>query len=165
MKQISRKIFSESPTLTYWATLPKYICMCIYIYMYVYIYIYIYIFISIYIYIYIYMYIYIFISIGWTRWNDENTSENKLFFQLVLGVAVLKGYVDIVIYKCWRIFDVILGLTSVMLYEMLKLKTMEASEKSASNDLGSVQVALRHQVLLSWSFLAVLVFLLMSQMM
>ena len=159
MKQISRKIFSESPTLTYWATLPKYICMCIYIYIYIYISLYLYT------YIYIYVYIYIFISIGWTRWNGENTSENKLFFQLVLGVVVLKGYVDIVIYKCWRIFDVILGLTSVMLYEMLKLKTMEANEKSASNDLGSVQVALRHQVLLSWSFLAVLVFLLMSQMM
>ena len=30
------------------------------------------------------------------------------FSQLVSAVAILKGYVEFVIYKCWRIFDVIL---------------------------------------------------------
>ena len=50
----------------------------------------------------------------------DNTSKNKVFSQLVLVVAVLKGYVEFVIYKCRRIFDVILRLTSVILYHMLK---------------------------------------------
>ena len=30
----------------------------------------------------------------------DNTSKNKLFSQLVLAVAILKGYVKFVIYKC-----------------------------------------------------------------
>ena len=89
-------------------------------YMYIYMYIYIYIYAYIYIYIY-YIYIYIYICIYIER--DEmwdNTSKNKVFSQLVLVVAVLKGYVEFVIYKCRRIFDVILRLTSVILYHMLK---------------------------------------------
>ena len=45
----------------------------------------------------------------------DNTSKKKLFSQLVLAVAILKGYVKFVIYKCWRIFDVISRLTSVIL--------------------------------------------------
>ena len=106
---------------------------------------------KVYLYTYIYMYIYI------------------LFFQLVLAVAILKGYVEFVIYKCWRIFDVILRLTSVILDHMQKRKTMEVNRKSAWNGfslgLGSDQVALKSQVLLSRSFAAALVFLLMSQLM
>ena len=64
----------------------------------------------------------------WTRWNGDTTSKSKLFSQLVLAVAVLKGYVEFVIYKCWRIFDVILQLTSVILDHMEKRKIMEANE-------------------------------------
>ena len=61
----------------------------------------------------------------------DNTSKNKVFSQLVLGVSALKGYVKFVIYKCRRIFDVILRLTSVILYHMLKRKIMELNGKSA----------------------------------
>ena len=111
----------------------------------------------------------IYIYIGWTRWNGDTTSKNKLFSQLVSAVAVLKGYVEFVIYKCWRIFDVILRLKSVTLDHMQKRKIMEASGKFALNGfnlgLGSDQVALRSQVSLSRNFIAVLVFLLMSQLM
>ena len=32
--------------------------------------------------------------------NGDNTSKNKLFSQIVSAVAVLKGYVEIVICKC-----------------------------------------------------------------
>ena len=106
---------------------------------------------------------------GWTRWNRDTTSKNNLFSQLVSAVAVLKGYVEFVIYKCWRILDVILRLTSVILDHMQKRKTMEVNRKSAWNGfslgLGSDQVALKSQVLLSRSFAAALVFLLMSQLM
>ena len=42
------------------------------------------------------------------------TIKNKLFFELVSAVTVLKRYVKFVIYKCWRIFDVILWLMSVI---------------------------------------------------
>ena len=65
---------------------------------------------------------------GWTRWNGDTTSKNKLFSQLVSAVAVLKGCVEFVIYKCWRIFDVILRLTSVILDHMQKRKKMEVNE-------------------------------------
>ena len=110
-----------------------------------------------------------FSTIGWTRWNRDTTSKNKLFSQLVSAVAVLKGYVEFVIYKCWRILDVILRLTSVILDHMQKRKTMEVNRKSAWNGfslgLGSDQVALKSQVLLSRNFAATLVFLLMSQLM
>ena len=87
--------------------------MYIYTYIHIYIFteidiIYIYIYICIYIYIfYIYIYIYICIYIERDEMWD-NTSKNKVFSQLVLVVAVLKGYVEFVIYKCRRIFDVIL---------------------------------------------------------
>ena len=96
------------------------------------------------------------------RWNGDTTSKNKLFSQLVSAVAVLKGYVEFVIYKCWRIFDVILRLTSVILDHMQKRKIMEVNEKSAWNGfnlgLGSDQVALKSQVSVSRNFLAGLVF-------
>ena len=46
------------------------------------------------------MYIYIYIYIILTRWNGDTTSKSKLFSQLVSAVAVLKGYVEFVIYKC-----------------------------------------------------------------
>ena len=102
--------------------------VCRYIYLYIYIYIYI---------LYIYLlklYIYIYI----------------IFSQLVSAVAVLKRYVEFVIYKCWRIFDVILRLTSVILDQMQKRKIMEVNRKSRKNrfnlDLGSDQVALKSQV-------------------
>ena len=81
--------------------------VCRYIYLYIYIYI-----------LYIYLlklYIYIYI----------------IFSQLVSAVAVLKRYV---FYKCWRIFDVILRLTPVILDQMQKRKIMEANGKSAWND-------------------------------
>ena len=84
------------------------------------------------------------------------------FSQLVSAVAILKGYVEFVIYKCWRIFDVILRLTSVILDHMQKRKIMEVNGKSAWNGfnlgLGSDQVALKSQVSLSRSFLAVFSF-------
>ena len=32
--------------------------------------------------------------------NEGKTSKNKIFSKLVLAVAVLKGYVEFVIYKC-----------------------------------------------------------------
>ena len=64
----------------------------------------------------------------WTRWNGDTTSKSKLFSQLVSAVAVLKGYVEFVIYKCWRIFYVILQLTSVILDHMQKRKIMEVNE-------------------------------------
>ena len=35
------------------------------------------------------------------KWeNGDKTSKNKIFSKLVLAVAVLKGYVKFVIYKC-----------------------------------------------------------------
>ena len=70
------------------------------------------------------MYIYII----WTRWNGDTTSKSKVFSQLVSAVAVLKGYVEFVICRCWRIFDVILRLTSVILDNMQKRKIMEVNE-------------------------------------
>ena len=93
--------------------------------------------------------------------------KTNYFSQLVSTVTVLKGYVKYVIYKCWRIFDVILWLTSVILDHIQKQKIMEVSRKSAWNwfnlGLGSGKVALKSQVSLSRNFLTVLVFLLMSQ--
>ena len=50
----------------------------------------------------------------------DTTSKNKVFSQLVSAVAVIKGYVDFVIYKCCKIFHVILQLTSVILDHMQK---------------------------------------------
>ena len=70
------------------------------------------------------MYIYI----SWTRWNGDTNSKSKLCSQSVSAVAVLKGYVEFVIYRCWRIFDVILRLTSVILDHMQKRKIMEVNE-------------------------------------
>ena len=55
----------------------------------------------------------------------DTTSKNKVFSQLVSAVAVIKGYVDFVIYKCCKIFHVILQLTSVILDHMQKPKIME----------------------------------------
>ena len=96
-----------------------------YIYLSVYLSISTYISINLYIYIYIYICIYrLSIYIGWTRWNGDITSKNKLFSQLVSAVAILKGYAEFVIYKCWRIFDVILRLASVILDHMQKRKMM-----------------------------------------
>ena len=87
--------------------------------------------------------------------------KTNYFSQLVSTVAVLKGYVKFVIYKCWRIFDVILWLTSVILDHMQNQKLMEVNRKSAWNwfnlGLGSGQVALKSQVSLSRNFLTVLV--------
>ena len=57
--------------------------------------------------------------------------KTNYFFELVLVVAVLKGYVEFVIYKCRRIFDVVLRLTSVILDHMQKRKIMEVNRKSA----------------------------------
>ena len=57
--------------------------------------------------------------------------KTNYFFELVLVVAVLKGYVEFVIYKCRRIFDVVLRLTSVILDHMQKPKIMEVNRKSA----------------------------------
>ena len=77
-------------------------------------------------------------------------------------MAIFKRYVEFVIYKYWRIFDIILG-------HMQKLKIMEMNRKSAWNGfnlgLGSDQVAIKSQASLSKNFLTVLVFLLMSQLM
>ena len=84
---------------------------------------------------------------GWTRWNGDNTGKNKLFSQLVPAVVVLKGYVEFLIYKCWKIFEVILRLASVILDHMQKRKIMEMNGKSAWSgfNLGfdSDQVALK----------------------
>ena len=105
-----------------------------------------------YIYLYIYICIYLcnIIYIGWSRWNEDTTSKNKLFSQLLSAVVVLKGYVEFEIYKCWMIFDVILRLTSVILDHMQKRKIMEVNGKSAWNGfnlgLGSDQVKLKSQV-------------------
>ena len=84
-------------------------------------------------------------------------------------MAVLMGYVKFVIYKCWRIFDVILQPMSIILDHVQKQTIMEVNGKSTWNGfnlgLGSNQVALKSQVSLSRSF-AVLVFLFcMSQLM
>ena len=57
--------------------------------------------------------------------------KTNYFFELVLVVAVLKGCVEFVIYKCRRIFDVVLRLTSVILDHMQKRKIMEVNRKSA----------------------------------
>ena len=59
------------------------------------------------------------------------TSKNKLIPQLVSAVTVLKRYVEFVTYKCWKIFDVILRLTSVILDHMQKRKIMHVNGKSA----------------------------------
>ena len=69
--------------------------------------------------------------IGWVRWNGDNTSKNQVFSLLVSAVALLKGYVKFVIYKCWGIFDTILQLMSVILDHMQKRKIMEVNGKSA----------------------------------
>ena len=112
-------------------------------------------------------------NLGWTRVERDRMGipivKTNYFSQLVSGVIVLKGYVEFVIYKCCRIFDVILRLTSVILDHIQKRKIMAVNGKSAWNGfnlgLGSDQVALKSQVLLSRNFLAILVFLLMSQLM
>ena len=79
-------------------------------------------------YIYIYM---IFIKSVYIYIHIYNTDKNNLFSQLVSAVAVLKGYVEFVIYKCCRIFDVILRLTLVILDHMQKGKIMGLNKKSA----------------------------------
>ena len=90
---------------------------------------------------------------SWMRWNGDKTSKSKLFSKLVPAVAVVKRYVEFLIYKCWRIFEVISQLTSVILYHMQKRKLMELNGKSAWNGFGwfnlgfgSDQVALKSQV-------------------
>ena len=60
-------------------------------------------------YMYVYIYIYICIYIERDEMWD-NTSKNKVFSKLILVVAILKGYVEFVIYKCGRIFDLNLTL-------------------------------------------------------
>ena len=35
--------------------------------------------------------------------NGDNPSKNKLFFQLVSAVAVLQGYVNLYVYKIYKI--------------------------------------------------------------
>ena len=74
---------------------------------------------------------------NWCIWysplNGDNTSKNKLFSQLVLALAVLKGYIEFAIYKYWRIFDVILQLALGILDHMQKQKIMEVNGKSAWN--------------------------------
>ena len=47
---------------------------------------------------------------------------------------ILQEYVEFVIYKCWRIFDVILRLTPVILDHMQKQKIMEVNGKSVLMD-------------------------------
>ena len=78
-------------------------------------------------------------------------------------MSILNGNVEFVIFKCWRIFDVILRRTSVILDHMQKRKIMEVNRKSTLNrfslGLGWDQVALKSQVSFSRIFLAVLVFL------
>ena len=78
-------------------------------------------------------------------------------------MAVLKGYAEFVIYKCGRIF----GVSYFRPYA--KTKSNGGERKSALNGfnlgLGSDQMVLKSQVSLSRSFLALLVFLLMSQLM
>ena len=101
--------------------------------------------------------------------NDQVKPAGKDYIYIyVSAVAVLKGCVEFVIYKCWRIFDVILRLASVILGHMQKRKIMEVNGKSAWNGfnlgLGSNQVVLKCQVSLSRSFFGVLVFHLMSQL-
>ena len=87
-------------------------------------------------------------------------SSNKLFSQLVSDMAVLKGYIEFVIYKCWRIFDIILWLTSAIFDHMQKRKLMQVKGKSAwkgfNIGLDSDHVTLKSQVSLSKSFLSVL---------
>ena len=101
--------------------------------------------------------------------NGDNTSKNKLSSQLVSAVVGLKGYAEFMIFKCWRLFDVILRLASAILDHMQKRKIMEVNGKSTWNGfnlgLGSDHVGLKFQVSLSRNFLAVLVFLLISQLM
>ena len=70
--------------------------------------------------VYIYIYIHVY-----------NPDKNNRFSRLVSAVAVLKGCVEFVIYKCCRIFDVILRLTLVILDHMQKRKIMGVNKKSA----------------------------------
>ena len=80
--------------------------------------------------------------------TENNTSKNKLFRQLVSVGAVLKGSVEFVIYRCWRI------LPSVILDHTQKLKIMEVNGKSAQNGfnlgLGSDHVEPKSQVSLHY---------------
>ena len=79
--------------------------------------------------------------------------KTNYFSQLDSAVAVLKGYLKFVIYKCWRTFDVILRLTSAILDHIQKRKIMDVNGKSALNGfnlgLGSDQAALKSQVSIS----------------
>ena len=110
-------------------------------------------------YIHIYIYIYKYINVERDGMGIPLVKTNY-FSQLVL--AVLKGYVEFVIYKCWRIFDVISRLTSVILDHVQIRKIMEVNRESAWNGfnlgLGSDQTTLKSQLSLSRNFLAVLVF-------
>ena len=58
-------------------------------------------------YIYIY-YIYIYIYVGWTRWNGDTTSKNKLFFPTSFGRGHSQGICWIcdlqVLKEIWRHF-------------------------------------------------------------
>ena len=54
--------------------------------------------------------------IDWIRWNEYSTSKKKLFPKLVSSVAVFKGYVEFVIDKYWKIFNVILTSLSLSWY-------------------------------------------------
>ena len=84
--------------------------------------------------------------------------KTNYFPELVSSMAVLKVYVELVIFKCWT---VIWRLTSIILYYMQKQKMMEVNGKSTWNGfnlgLGSDQVALKSQISLSRNFLIVLV--------
>ena len=61
--------------------------------------------------------------------NGNNTSKKELFSQLVLAVAIFKGYVEFVIYKYLRMSD-ILWLKSVVLDHMQERRTMVVIGKS-----------------------------------
>ena len=119
---------------------------------------------------YIFIYIYIYIYIGWTRWNGDTTSKNKLFFATSFSCGRSQGICQIcdlqVLKDIWCHFmtDFL-----VILDHMQEQKVMEVNRKSAWNwfnlDLGSGQVVLKSQVSLSRNFLTVLAFLLMSLLM
>ena len=114
-------------------------------------------------------------SIGWTRWNGDATSKNNLSFPTSFGRDRSQGICRIcdlqALKDIWHHFTTDVSYfrprDDHILDHMIKI--MEVNRKSAWNGsslgLGSYQVALKSQVSLSRNFLAVLVFVLMSQLM
>ena len=116
----------------------------------------------------IYIHIYIYIYIGWTRWNGDTTSKNKLFSKLVSAVAVLKGCVECdlqVLKDIWRHFT-----TDVSYFRPYAETENNGGERKACMKWVQFRFWFRPSGAKDWislfrNFLAVLVFLLMSQLM